>query len=92
MPKAQNRLRSIECEMASLREHRVWDVDLPGGVKRRPNQDLDHSGPPMRIYKDLISALQLVEKLGRYPLRNKRKIDYVEPEETSMNVKTEAST
>ncbi|UYV76832.1 hypothetical protein LAZ67_14002132 [Cordylochernes scorpioides] len=48
MPKAQNRLRSIECEMASLREHRVWDVDLPGRVKRRPNQDLDHSRPPMR--------------------------------------------
>ncbi|UYV72786.1 hypothetical protein LAZ67_10000706 [Cordylochernes scorpioides] len=48
MPKAQNRLRSIECEMASLREHRVWDVDLPNGVKRRPNQDLDHSRPPMR--------------------------------------------
>ncbi|UYV83395.1 hypothetical protein LAZ67_23000870 [Cordylochernes scorpioides] len=48
MPKAQNRLRSIECEMASLREQRVWDVDLPGGVKRRPNQDLDHSRPPMR--------------------------------------------
>ncbi|UYV65815.1 hypothetical protein LAZ67_3005531 [Cordylochernes scorpioides] len=48
MPKAQNWLRSIECEMASLREHRVWDVDLPGRVKRRPNQDLDHSRPPMR--------------------------------------------
>ncbi|UYV74185.1 hypothetical protein LAZ67_11002341, partial [Cordylochernes scorpioides] len=43
------------------------------------------------IYKDLISTIQLVEKLDRYPLRNKRKIDSVEPEETSMNVKTEGT-
>ncbi|UYV64358.1 hypothetical protein LAZ67_3000382 [Cordylochernes scorpioides] len=40
----------------------------------------------------LISTLQLVKKLDRYPLRNKRKINSVEPEETSMNVKTEAGT
>ncbi|UYV79802.1 hypothetical protein LAZ67_18000698 [Cordylochernes scorpioides] len=39
MPKAQNRLRSIECEMASLREHRVWDVDLPGGTRGRDLSD-----------------------------------------------------
>ncbi|UYV62542.1 H3F3C [Cordylochernes scorpioides] len=45
-----------------------------------------------RIFQGLISTLQLVKKLDRYPLRNKRKIDSVEPEETSMNVKTEAGT
>ncbi|UYV65607.1 ASPRV1 [Cordylochernes scorpioides] len=39
----------------------------------------------------LISTLQLVEMLDRYPLRNKRKIDSVEPEETSMNVKKEGT-
>ncbi|UYV69065.1 Transposase [Cordylochernes scorpioides] len=44
------------------------------------------------ITKSLISTQQLVEKLDRYPLRNKRKIDSVESEETSMNVKTEAGT
>ncbi|UYV60625.1 hypothetical protein LAZ67_1001700, partial [Cordylochernes scorpioides] len=49
------------------------------------------------IFKDffnksgLISTLQLVERLDRYPLRNKRKIDSVEPEETSMNVKKEGT-
>ncbi|UYV72414.1 hypothetical protein LAZ67_9003006 [Cordylochernes scorpioides] len=41
--------------------------------------------------KGLISTLQLVERLDRYPLRNKRKIDSVEPEETSMNVKKEGT-
>ncbi|UYV77944.1 ASPRV1 [Cordylochernes scorpioides] len=44
-----------------------------------------------RIFQGLISTLQLVEKLDRYPLRNKRKIDSVEPEETSMNVKKEGT-
>ncbi|UYV81149.1 IPO9 [Cordylochernes scorpioides] len=39
----------------------------------------------------LISTLHLVERLDRYPLRNKRKIDSVEPEETSMNVKKEGT-
>ncbi|UYV71344.1 hypothetical protein LAZ67_8002700 [Cordylochernes scorpioides] len=41
------------------------------------------------IFQGLISTLQLVERLDRYPLRNKIKIDSVEPEETSMNVKKE---
>ncbi|UYV67832.1 hypothetical protein LAZ67_5002180, partial [Cordylochernes scorpioides] len=45
-----------------------------------------------KIFQGLISTLQLVEKLDRYPLRNKRKIDSVESDETSMNVKTEAGT
>ncbi|UYV63976.1 hypothetical protein LAZ67_2006231, partial [Cordylochernes scorpioides] len=44
-----------------------------------------------RIFQGLISTLQLVERLDRYPLRNKRKIDSVEPEETSMNVKKEGT-
>ncbi|UYV67707.1 hypothetical protein LAZ67_5001662 [Cordylochernes scorpioides] len=44
-----------------------------------------------KIFQGLISTLQLVEKLDRYPLRNKRKIDSVEPEETSMNVKKEGT-
>ncbi|UYV64552.1 K02A2.6-like, partial [Cordylochernes scorpioides] len=39
----------------------------------------------------LDSTLQLVERLDRYPLRNKRKIDSVEPEETSMNVNKEGT-
>ncbi|UYV65858.1 hypothetical protein LAZ67_3005722 [Cordylochernes scorpioides] len=56
MPKAQNRLKSIECEMASLQGHRVWDVDLPNGVKRKPNQDLDHPRPPMRLVIDSASG------------------------------------
>ncbi|UYV69333.1 ASPRV1, partial [Cordylochernes scorpioides] len=42
-------------------------------------------------FQGLISTLQLVERLDRYPLRNKRKIDSVEPEETSMNVKKEGT-
>ncbi|UYV70762.1 K02A2.6-like [Cordylochernes scorpioides] len=46
---------------------------------------------PKRIFQGLISTLQLVERLDRYPLRNKRKIDSVEPEETSMNVKKEGT-
>ncbi|UYV84060.1 ASPRV1 [Cordylochernes scorpioides] len=45
----------------------------------------------IRIIQGLISTLQLVERLDRYPLRNKRKIDSVEPEETSMNVKKEGT-
>ncbi|UYV79931.1 K02A2.6-like [Cordylochernes scorpioides] len=44
-----------------------------------------------KIFQGLISTLQLVERLDRYPLRNKRKIDSVEPEETSMNVKKEGT-
>ncbi|UYV68081.1 K02A2.6-like [Cordylochernes scorpioides] len=43
----------------------------------------------INIYKDLISTLQLVERLDRYPLRNLKKIDSLEPEVTSMNVKKE---
>ncbi|UYV73960.1 hypothetical protein LAZ67_11001597 [Cordylochernes scorpioides] len=44
-----------------------------------------------KIFQGLISTLQLVERLDRYPLRNKRKFDSVEPEETSMNVKKEGA-
>ncbi|UYV69023.1 hypothetical protein LAZ67_6002057 [Cordylochernes scorpioides] len=47
--------------------------------------------PQAKIFQGLISTLQLVERLDRYPLRNKRKIDSVEPEETSMNVKKEGT-
>ncbi|UYV72273.1 hypothetical protein LAZ67_9002423 [Cordylochernes scorpioides] len=48
----------------------------------------------LRIYKDLISTLQLVEKLDRYPLRKKekRKIEPLQQEETNMNIKKEATT
>ncbi|UYV75884.1 hypothetical protein LAZ67_13001669 [Cordylochernes scorpioides] len=45
----------------------------------------------VKLNPRLISTLQLVERLDRYPLRNKRKIDSVEPEETSMNVKKEGT-
>ncbi|UYV81563.1 K02A2.6-like, partial [Cordylochernes scorpioides] len=45
----------------------------------------------LRIFQGLISTLQLVERLDRYPLKNKRKIYSVEPEETSMNVKKEGT-
>ncbi|UYV82714.1 SETMAR [Cordylochernes scorpioides] len=38
-----------------------------------------------------ISTLQLVKKLDRYPFRKKRKIDSVEQEETTMNIKKEAT-
>ncbi|UYV79653.1 hypothetical protein LAZ67_18000188 [Cordylochernes scorpioides] len=47
--------------------------------------------PPSEAIGSLISSQQLVERLDRYPLRNKRKIDSVEPEETSMNVKKEGT-
>ncbi|UYV77011.1 hypothetical protein LAZ67_14002809, partial [Cordylochernes scorpioides] len=40
----------------------------------------------------LISTLQLVKKLDRYPFRKKRKIDSVEQEEKTMNIKKEATT
>ncbi|UYV63819.1 K02A2.6-like, partial [Cordylochernes scorpioides] len=44
------------------------------------------------IFQGLISTLQLVEKLDRYPFRKKRKIDSVEQEEKTMNIKKEATT
>ncbi|UYV70043.1 K02A2.6-like, partial [Cordylochernes scorpioides] len=50
-----------------------------------------HSECPQMIFQGLISTLQLVERLDRYPLRKKIKIDSVEPEETSMNVKKEST-
>ncbi|UYV69229.1 DDI2 [Cordylochernes scorpioides] len=43
------------------------------------------------IFQGLISTLQLVKKLDRYPFRKKRKIDSVEQEETTMNIKKEAT-
>ncbi|UYV72074.1 hypothetical protein LAZ67_9001733 [Cordylochernes scorpioides] len=46
-----------------------------------------------RIFQGLISTLQLVKKLDRYPFRKKkRKIDSVEQEEKTMNIKKEAVT
>ncbi|UYV79552.1 K02A2.6-like [Cordylochernes scorpioides] len=45
-----------------------------------------------KIFQGLISTLQLVEKLDRYPFRKKRKIDSVEQEEKTMNIKKEATT
>ncbi|UYV67393.1 hypothetical protein LAZ67_5000448, partial [Cordylochernes scorpioides] len=45
-----------------------------------------------RIFQGLISTLQLVKKLDRYPFRKKRKIDSVEQEEKTMNIKKEATT
>ncbi|UYV71576.1 hypothetical protein LAZ67_8003727 [Cordylochernes scorpioides] len=44
------------------------------------------------IFQGLISTLQLVKKLDRYPFRKKRKIDSVEQEEKNMNIKKEATT
>ncbi|UYV83580.1 MORF4L1 [Cordylochernes scorpioides] len=41
--------------------------------------------------RGLISTLQLVKKLDRYPFRKKRKIDSVEQEETTMTIKKEAT-
>ncbi|UYV60589.1 hypothetical protein LAZ67_1001601 [Cordylochernes scorpioides] len=46
----------------------------------------------IRISQGLISTLQLVKKLDRYPFRKKRKIDSVEQEEKTMNIKKEATT
>ncbi|UYV65429.1 hypothetical protein LAZ67_3004342 [Cordylochernes scorpioides] len=43
------------------------------------------------IFRGLISTLQLVKKLDRYPFRKKRKIDSVEQEETTMTIKKEAT-
>ncbi|UYV75028.1 hypothetical protein LAZ67_12002147 [Cordylochernes scorpioides] len=43
------------------------------------------------IFQGLISTLQLVKKLDRYPFRKKRKIDSVEQEETTMTIKKEAT-
>ncbi|UYV62076.1 hypothetical protein LAZ67_1007737 [Cordylochernes scorpioides] len=48
--------------------------------------------PFLMIFQGLISTLQLVEKLDRYPFRKKRKIDSVEQEEKTMNIKKEATT
>ncbi|UYV64980.1 hypothetical protein LAZ67_3002639 [Cordylochernes scorpioides] len=45
-----------------------------------------------QIFQGLISTLQLVKKLDRYPFRKKRKIDSVEQEEKTMNIKKEATT
>ncbi|UYV73982.1 K02A2.6-like [Cordylochernes scorpioides] len=44
-----------------------------------------------RIFQGLISTPQLVKKLDRYLFRKKRKIDWVEQEETTMNIKKEAT-
>ncbi|UYV77207.1 K02A2.6-like [Cordylochernes scorpioides] len=65
------------------------DISLikPLTIKQENCEPTNHLNSTInKIYKDLISTLQLVERLDRYPLRNKRKIDSVEPEETSMNV------
>ncbi|UYV73826.1 K02A2.6-like, partial [Cordylochernes scorpioides] len=43
------------------------------------------------IFQGLISTLQLVKKLDRYPFRKKRKIDSVEQEETTMTIKKGAT-
>ncbi|UYV65311.1 hypothetical protein LAZ67_3003917 [Cordylochernes scorpioides] len=45
----------------------------------------------VRTCAGLISTLQLVKKLDRYPFRKKRKIDSVEQEETTMTIKKEAT-
>ncbi|UYV77430.1 hypothetical protein LAZ67_15001001 [Cordylochernes scorpioides] len=63
-----------------------WTSPLALYINPRRLRSEGHPG----IFQGLISTLQLVEKLDRYPLRNKRKIDSVESDETSMNVKTEA--
>ncbi|UYV66133.1 FAM120A [Cordylochernes scorpioides] len=59
-----------------------------------PNQDQDFyvdvpgMGRGLSIENDRsISTLQLVKKLDQYPFRKKRKIDLVEQEETTMNIK-----
>ncbi|UYV79358.1 hypothetical protein LAZ67_17002280 [Cordylochernes scorpioides] len=44
------------------------------------------------VSESLNSTLQLVKKLDRYPFRKKRKIDSVEQEEKTMNIKKEATT
>ncbi|UYV82773.1 hypothetical protein LAZ67_22000808 [Cordylochernes scorpioides] len=64
------------------------------GYKPKQTPSKTFKFPPkyqQRIFQGLITTLQLVERLDRYPLRNKRKIDSVEPEETSMNVKKEGT-
>ncbi|UYV70710.1 hypothetical protein LAZ67_8000342, partial [Cordylochernes scorpioides] len=73
------------------------EEDIPTERTQQPQTREEISGPITRsralrlrmIFQGLISTLQLVERLDRYPLRNKRKFDSVEPEETSMNVKKE---
>ncbi|UYV78763.1 hypothetical protein LAZ67_16002676 [Cordylochernes scorpioides] len=60
-------------------------------------RETDSSGPCIladycKIFQGLISTLQLVKKLDRYPFRKKRKIDSVEQEEKTMNIKKEATT
>ncbi|UYV65614.1 hypothetical protein LAZ67_3004865, partial [Cordylochernes scorpioides] len=56
------------------------------------HEDVTTSGEGEVIFQGLISTLQLVKKLDRYPFRKKRKIDSVEQEEKTMNIKKEATT
>ncbi|UYV64678.1 hypothetical protein LAZ67_3001639 [Cordylochernes scorpioides] len=66
----------------------IFRIDPSSRIK---SWDFGTDKVDFRIFQGLISTLQLVERLDRYPLRNKRKIDSVEPEETSMNVKKEGT-
>ncbi|UYV61070.1 K02A2.6-like, partial [Cordylochernes scorpioides] len=70
-------LNLVLISLENNRNAGVFPVDLFGVV---------------RIFQDLNSTLQLVKKLDRYPFRKKRKIDSVEQEEKTMNIKKEATT
>ncbi|UYV66514.1 hypothetical protein LAZ67_4001938 [Cordylochernes scorpioides] len=69
----------------------IFTKDLSRDQMKKHLESLSIVGIKPKIFQCLISTLQLVERLDRYPLRNKRKIDSVEPEETSMNVKKEGT-
>ncbi|UYV85062.1 K02A2.6-like, partial [Cordylochernes scorpioides] len=68
--------------LSILREDSASENEVPAMFKR----------PIGWIFQGLISTLQLVKKLDRYPFRKKRKIDSVEQEEKTMNIKKEATT
>ncbi|UYV72818.1 hypothetical protein LAZ67_10000882 [Cordylochernes scorpioides] len=82
---------TFEVEPVDQPTRRRKTRDLVHVLRMKPYHDPEDQANLFKIFQGLISTLQLVERLDRYPLRNKRKIDSVEPEETSMNVKKEGT-
>ncbi|UYV77524.1 K02A2.6-like [Cordylochernes scorpioides] len=80
-PNKLSGLRQLGCQLGE---------DLRNIVKTFSRQT-DSVQDESWIFQGLISTLQLVKKLDRYPFRKKRKIDSVEQEETTMNIKKEAT-
>ncbi|UYV77795.1 hypothetical protein LAZ67_15002324 [Cordylochernes scorpioides] len=68
MPKVQDWLKAMKCEMSSLQEHRVWDsVDLPNSVKPIKCKwifSTKHNEDGTQKYKARLVALGCSQQVG----------------------------